>query len=108
MTDDRLNQITDILMKALGDVACTVYLFGSRADGTALPGSDYDIVVMADRNIERELARARFSLEESNIPFNVDLVDLSFTDSDFRDAVRHNGVILWKNSNDVSATATGH
>lgn len=107
MTDRHLDHILKLLREALSDVEYTVLLFGSRADGTAVPGSDYDIGVAADRNIERELARARFSLEESNIPVNVDLVDLSFTDPDFRHEVLGSGIVLWKNSKNVSIPAAG-
>lgn len=107
VTDKYLDHILKILREALSDVECTALLFGSRADGAAVPGSDYDIGVAADRNVERELARARFSLEESNIPVNVDLVDLSLADPDFRQEVLRSGIVLWKNSKNVSIPAAG-
>lgn len=105
MTDKHLNQIIAILQEALIKVECTAFLFGSRSDGTAVSTSDYDIGLMADRDIEGELAVARFRLEESNIPIEVDLVDLMKVDSGFRDVVMHSGIVLWTTSKDASAPA---
>ena len=40
------------------------------------------------------LATLRDALEESTIPYRVDVVDLAETDSDFRERIRREGV-LW-------------
>jgi predicted nucleotidyltransferase len=72
-------------------------LFGSRATGTAQPASDFDVAVLADEDISRELSVARDRLEESNIPFKVDLVDLRLATPAFRRAAQAQGVLLWKN-----------
>ncbi len=92
-----LAQIKAILMRALGGKPCLVYLFGSRATGAARPASDFDIAVLADEDISRELSTARDMLEDSNIPFKVDVVDLGATSASFRQAVFQQGVLLWKN-----------
>lgn len=92
-----LAQIQAILMYALRGKACTVYLFGSRATGTAQPASDFDMAVLANEDISRELSVARDMLEESNIPFKVDLVDLRLAAPAFRRAAQAQGVLLWKN-----------
>ena len=94
-----LSQVRDILQNALADVnaSCRVYLFGSRARGTAYQGSDADIAVMADRDISLPLSRARVILEESTIPYKIDLVDLSRTSADFQEQVLADGVLIWKN-----------
>jgi len=84
-------------MYALRGKACTVYLFGSRATGTAQPASDFDMAVLANEDISRELSVARDMLEESNIPFKVDLVDLRLAAPAFRRAAQAQGVLLWKN-----------
>ena len=94
--DPYLDRITEILRRALHDKACAVYLFGSRADGTNTAVSDYDIAVLGD-NLSRELSLARELLEESTIPFKVDVVDLNVTSAEFRRNVERDGVLLWRN-----------
>ena len=86
-----------ILIRALQGKSCAVYLFGSRATGAASAVSDFDIAVLADEDVRRELSLAREMLEESNIPFKFDLVDLRLASPAFREAVLNQGVLLWKN-----------
>jgi predicted nucleotidyltransferase len=92
-----LAQIKAILTYALQGKSCAVYLFGSRATGAARPASDFDIAVLADEDISRELSTARDMLEESNIPCKVDVVDLRLAAPAFRHAAQTGGVLLWKN-----------
>ena len=53
-----------------------IWLFGSRARGTATPFSDIDIAVEMSESEADGLTMARFEIEESLIPQKVDLVDL--------------------------------
>ena len=92
-----LAQIKTILRRALGAKRCAVYLFGSRATGSARPTSDYDIAVSADEDISRELSIARDWLEDSTIPVRVDVVDLRRAAPSFRLAAQTHGVLLWRN-----------
>jgi predicted nucleotidyltransferase len=92
-----LAQIKALLMRALSGKSCAVYLFGSRATGAAQPASDFDVAVLADEDISRELSAARDMLEESNIPVKVDVVDLRLAAPAFRRAAQAQGVLLWKN-----------
>ncbi len=93
--DPSLAQIKAILGPLFSD--CQVYLFGSRATGSYKAASDFDIGVLAVRNISRELSLARERLEDSNIPFTVDLVDLSAASKEFARRVQEEGILLWKN-----------
>ena len=54
-----------------------IYLFGSRARGEATAFSDIDIAIESPASIQKKLAWVRLAIEESLIPFNVDVVDLS-------------------------------
>ncbi len=54
-----------------------VYLFGSRARGDNTPHSDIDIAIDGDHDLSAKLSRLRFEIEESQIPYKVDLIDLS-------------------------------
>jgi hypothetical protein len=92
MNETYLAQIKSALDQLLGD--CQIYLFGSRATNKFSDASDFDIAVSASRNIDRELSLAREQLENSNIPFTVDLVDLSSTAEEFARRVRQEGIPL--------------
>jgi len=91
-------RILAILRKALRRTPCRVYLFGSRAAGTAREGSDFDIAVQGGRDSCVALGLAREWLEESTIPFSVDLVDLAAAPQALRDHVQLRGILLWTNS----------
>ena len=64
-----------------------IWLFGSRAKGNSRNFSDIDIALDAAGPVPPDLmARLTYLLEESHIPFKVDIVDMN----DASDAVREN------------------
>jgi predicted nucleotidyltransferase len=92
-----LTEITRILRQALQGMRCRVYLFGSRATGRHRVASDFDIAVECSDELSRVLGIAREMLEESNIPFTVDLVELKDTSEVLRRQVLEQGILLWSN-----------
>ncbi|GAB6077885.1 nucleotidyltransferase domain-containing protein [Hydrogenobaculum acidophilum] len=54
----------------------TIYLFGSRAVGKESIYSDIDLAFETEEDIDKDLAIIRDILEESLLPYKVDLVDL--------------------------------
>ncbi len=54
-----------------------IYLFGSRAKNTHTPYSDVDIAIESQQPIKHRLVIAKEQIENSLLPFKVDLVDLS-------------------------------
>lgn len=52
----------------------TLWIFGSRARGDAKPHSDVDILLEGPPPSSLERAKLELALEESNLPFPVDLV----------------------------------
>ncbi len=54
-----------------------IYLFGSRAKKSATPYSDIDIAIMDDNLDRAKLARIRYTIDTSNLPYKVDIVDLT-------------------------------
>jgi len=76
-----------------GDSA--LILFGSYADGSAGPRSDLDLAVKAPGALPLA-AWARFEelLEESELPFRVDVVDYHRVREPFRDVIDSEGVVL--------------
>jgi len=88
-----LDRVRTLVLEALGDRRAGVYLFGSWATGTTGPASDIDIAIDPVEPLPAGvLARVREALEESTLPYRVDVVDLGDTDRDFRERVRREGV----------------
>lgn len=68
-------------------------LFGSRARGDARPASDIDLAVRAAGPIPAHwLASARESLEDSLVPFKVDLLDYAALSPEMRQAIDREAV----------------
>ena len=77
---------------------CVVYLFGSWAPGRRHDASDIDVANEAAEPLAPGLlARLRQALEESTIPYRVDVVDLADEDPAFHEWVRREGVV-WTGS----------
>ena len=90
-----LDAVRRIVLDELHGIPADVYLFGSRALGCAAPASDVDVGVMPRNGLPPGLlSRIRERLEQSTVPYSVDLVDLSQTEEPFRQRVRQEG-ILW-------------
>jgi predicted nucleotidyltransferase len=68
-------------------------LFGSRARGDARRASDIDLALVGAQSFSPdELARARDALENSRIPFRVDLVDYSTASPTLRASIDREGI----------------
>lgn len=52
-----------------------IFIFGSRAKENNRKFSDIDIAIKDSKINSQKLAKTRFELEESNLPYKVDLVD---------------------------------
>ncbi|WP_457596017.1 nucleotidyltransferase family protein [Hydrogenimonas sp.] len=70
-----IENLRDYLQRQLPDTR--IWPFGSRAAGRATPHSDIDIALLADCDLRLPMARIRETLDESLLPYKVDLVDLS-------------------------------
>lgn len=65
-----------------------VYLYGSRAKGTARKTSDVDIALLSSTKLPTGfIAGLKELIEESSIPYQVDIVDLNQVDDNFRSKV---------------------
>lgn len=90
-----LASVRRIVLQNLRGVPCRVYLFGSFARQTAQGYSDIDVAIAPTHPLPLTLlARVREALEESSVPYEVDLVDLSRASAALREAVEQEGV-LW-------------
>ncbi|MGC8733980.1 MAG: nucleotidyltransferase family protein [bacterium] len=90
------NDIKNVIKKIFKNKKLKVYLFGSRLTKKNSVYSDLDLAFACDQDISYELSILREVLEESNLVFDVDLVDLSKVSKDFRENVLKNGK-LWIN-----------
>jgi predicted nucleotidyltransferase len=90
-----LQAVRALVLDELHDVKVRTYLFGSWARGTPKRTSDVDIAVEPLEALPPgTLARLRERLEESTIPYRVEVVDLSNADDGFRQRIKEEG-ILW-------------
>ncbi|MDQ1352260.1 MAG: uncharacterized protein QG657_2566 [Acidobacteriota bacterium] len=72
-----------------------IFLFGSRAEGNYSRNSDIDIGVMAEHIDQGVIIKIKEIIEESFVPFKVDIVDFSRVDDMFRkEALRR--TVPWK------------
>jgi predicted nucleotidyltransferase len=85
-----------IILSEVESLPVQVYLFGSWARGEERRTSNIDIGIVAETPLSRELLTTiRTKLEESTIPYQVDVVDLTRSDRKFVEKVRKEGII-WK------------
>jgi predicted nucleotidyltransferase len=88
-----LERLRALVGKTLAGRRADVYLFGSWARGDQRPSSDIDLAVHAPEPLPPGLlARLREALEESTIPYRVEVVDLAEADAAFRERVRREGI----------------
>ena len=96
-----LAEVRRMVLEGLAGYAVSVYLFGSHARGTARRTSDIDVAILPFESIPPwVLSALRGALEESHVPYQVDLVDLSMADPAFRERVMQEGIV-WNSPESV-------
>lgn len=66
-----------------------IWVFGSRATGCAKKYSDLDLAVIGSVPLTlAQLALLEHELDESELPFKVDIVDWASIDGSFREIIR--------------------
>src|SRR5690606_31347768 len=83
-----LAEVRRIARETVSGHPVEIYLFGSWARGDASRTSDIDLAIVPKGPIPKELlATLRERLEESTVPYRVDVVNLDEVDGDFRSRV---------------------
>ena len=78
-------EIKEIISRFLDFKEYQVFIFGSRVTDKAKKFSDYDIGIWGKKAVQGYiLAEIEEALEESDIPYKADIVDLSLVSSDFK------------------------
>jgi len=91
-----LEQIKGIIFQEIGRKPIQVILYGSRASGNNHQTSDVDIALLSANRIDQGfISHLKEKLEESNVPYKIEIVDLNNVSSVFRKEVITKGVI-WK------------
>ena len=91
-----LDKVRQLVLAGLGTAPARVWLFGSWARGEQKRSSDIDIAIDHDGDVTpRMIAHIRDILEESTVPYRVDVVDLRLAGEALVNRVRQEG-ILWR------------
>lgn len=91
-----IEELRRMVLDALGDVQAEVWLFGSCARNEARQHSDIDVGILpGDLLPAGFFGELEADIEESSIPYDVDLVDLRTATRNFLEAVRREG-ISWR------------
>lgn len=77
----------DIVKKILLNYPYPFYVFGSRSRGDAAEFSDLDLAYDVDIGLT-ELAGLETAFSESDLPFNVDLLDLNTASDAFLEQIK--------------------
>lgn len=76
MKIETIEDLKQFLKEYLRDKKVKVYLFGSRARGDFSDRSDIDLAFEIED--DTDLSEIRYIIEESNLPYKVDVVDLRY------------------------------
>lgn len=80
-----------------------VYLYGSRAKGTAHSGSDIDLAIEFDENEKNNvIVKLKTDFEESSLPYFVDVLNLkSLKNESLLNEIKHSGKLFYENKEGV-------
>jgi predicted nucleotidyltransferase len=91
--EQAIEELRQMVLTALGEHDAAVWLFGSCARGGVRQHSDIDIAILPRDSLPIGfLGELDAEIEESTIPYDVDLVDLRHADPALVAEVRREGV----------------
>ena len=90
--DRYLPKIISLIRKYLQDEALII-LFGSRARKEQRPFSDYDICIKSNTKLGVKKFLIEEALEESTIPYKVDLIDYFEAGQELRARIDREGLV---------------
>lgn len=80
-----LNQIKEIIFSIIDKKEYKVFLFGSRTTNKYKRYSDVDIGILGNKPIGNAYYKIINKIEESDIPYKVDIVDFALVDEKFKE-----------------------
>jgi len=88
-----LETVQAILAKYVPELE--VRAFGSRLQGTARTTSDLDLAIMTNTPLTiLSMADLREAFSESDLPFNVDIIDWASTHANFRQLIEQKYIVI--------------
>ena len=85
-----------MVLNELKDEKVRIFLFGSRARGDSFTVSDVDIGYIPKENFdERKITFLKDKIEDSNIPYKVEIVNFSKVSEDFKNEALKD-IEIWK------------
>jgi len=73
----------------------TIWAFGSRIDGTAHVGSDLDLAMIRGGQNDADAHQLKMAIQESNIPFLVDMFELNQLPESFQREIKRHYVVVY-------------
>ena len=91
-----LEQLRQLVLCALEERNARVYLFGSHARGDVRHASDIDVAILPGEQLPAVFfSQLKEIIDESTIPYEVDVIDLGKVSPTFREEVLRTG-IKWR------------
>jgi predicted nucleotidyltransferase len=91
---EHLKIVQNILKKHLPTNA-TIWVFGSRAKGTAKKFSDLDLAIDAGKPLASSIMiELAFDFEESDLPYKVDIIDLVTIKENFKKIIMQDRILI--------------
>lgn len=96
MLDSMLrNQLKNTVFRFLSPAAVTIFVFGSRASGSASKFSDVDLGIKTKKQLPvGVLSDIEEAFENSDLPYGVDVVDFSKVSNKFKEVAMKNIIYL--------------
>jgi predicted nucleotidyltransferase len=88
LNDQQLITLKKALYEVFKPDEYSLFIFGSRATNTAQKWSDIDVGVEGKSITMQQRAKIRDLLEDSDIPYTVDMVDFTTVDKKFKDIAK--------------------
>ena len=96
LDDKALVSVRAIVANNIDTSSWRPVIFGSRATGSASRFSDIDLGFIGENRLpESAVSRLWEAFDESDLPYVVDIVDLTTTSAEFRKVAEKNMVNLW-------------
>jgi uncharacterized protein len=92
--EEILSQCVEIIKRGLDPDK--IIIFGSRAKGSAVPHSDFDIAVDAFEPDYKTLAELREKIDAISGLYKVDIIFMKQTDIEFNGIIKETGVVLYE------------
>ena len=96
LTPEHAHNLRTILRTHLPNIPLTVFVFGSRAGKSPRLDSDLDLLIDAQEALPLStVSSLKEALEESNLPFRVDVVCRTNVSPEFYQKIKADLIPLW-------------